>query len=118
MRTFEEWETNLPRRGMEGFRTLAKIVHNHYEDIFAYWDSPSRITNAYTECLNGLIKIANRMGRGYSYEIIRAKTLYARQARRVGSGVRLTDVAGTPKTVEYGPHIPTLVEIAELGGLE
>jgi transposase len=115
---FEAWEDNLPRRGMEGFRTLAKTVHNHFEDIFAYWDSPSRITNAYTECLNGLIKIANRMGRGYSYEIIRAKTLYSSYARNVGKGLSTTGAAGSPKAVEYGPHIPTLVDTAEAGGLE
>ena len=81
-------------------------------------NSPSQITNAYTECLNGLIKIANRMGRGYSFEIIRAKTLYAKYARRVGSGIRIGEGTGTPTTVEYGPHIPTLVDIAESGGLK
>lgn len=118
MRAFEAWENSLPTTGLDLFRSLAKTVHNHYEDIFAYWDSPSRITNAYTECLNGLIKVANRMGRGYSYEIIRAKTLYAKHARKVGSGVRVAEVSGGSKTVEYGPHIPTLIEIAESGGLE
>ncbi len=118
MRAFEAWEKRLPAKGMDGFRVLAKTVHNHYEDIFAYWDSPSQITNAYTECLNGLIKIANRMGRGYSFEIIRAKTLYAKYARKVGSGVRILEATGTPRTVEYGPHIPTLVDIAESGGLK
>ena len=125
MRAFEAWENVLPTKGMEGFKTLAKTVHNHYEDIFAYWDSPVQITNAYTESLNGLIKIANRLGRGYSYEIIRAKTLYAKYARKVGSGVRLDaagktaiPTTGTTLQVEYGPHIPTLVEIAESGGLD
>jgi hypothetical protein len=100
-------------------------VHNHYEDIFAYWDSPSQITNAYTECLNGLIKMANRIGRGYSYDIIRAKTLYAKQARKVGSGVRLLPSAQTldlaksaPETIEYGPHIPTLIDLAEGGNFD
>lgn len=117
MRAFEAWENSLPDE-LEGFRSLAKTVHNHYEDIFAYWDSPSRITNAYTEGLNGLTKVANRMGRGYSYEIIRAKMLYAKYARKVGSGVRVADKSGVSKTVEYGPHIPTLVEIAESGGLD
>ena len=64
------------------------------------------------------------MGRGYSYEIIRAKTLYAKQARKDGSGVRLTmpssttSTKGISETVEYGPHIPTLIEIAEAGGLD
>jgi transposase len=125
MRAFEAWEKSLPATGLDLFHSLAKTVHNHYEDIFAYWDSPSRITNAYTECLNGLIKVANRMGRGYSYEIIRAKTLYAKHARKVGSGVRLVvpsstaiPTSGGSQTIEYGPHIPTLVEIAEDGGLD
>src|SRR5665647_2084295 len=101
----------LPEKELDRFHNLAKTVHNHYEDIFAYWDSPSQITNAYTECLNGLIKIANRMERGYSYEIIRAKTLYAKHARKVGSGVRLTTPSSTTstkginETIEYEPHI-------------
>ena len=125
MHAFEAWENTIPENELEKFHSLAKTVHNHYEDIFAYWDSPSRITNAYTECLNGLIKVANRMGRGYSYEIIRAKTLYAKHARKVGSGVRIaepsypsTSSKGVSETVEYGPHIPTLVEFAEEGGLD
>jgi transposase len=114
MRAFEAWENSLPDE-LEGFRSLARTVHNHYEDIFAYWDSPGRITNAYTEGLNGLTRVASRMGRGYSYEIIRAKMLYARYARKVGSGVRVADKPESSQTVEYGPHIPTLVEIAESG---
>jgi transposase len=85
----------------------------------------ARLRNAYTECLNGLIKLSNRMGRGYSYEIIRAKVLYAKYARTVGSEVRLvvpssTEIptSGGSQTVEYGPHIRTLVKIAEEGGLD
>ena len=125
MLAFEAWENSLPEKEMEKFHGLAKTVHNHYDDIFAYWDSPNRITNAYTECLNGLIKVSNRLGRGYSYDIIRAKTLYAKHARKVGSGVRLTapSVTAIPtksvsETVEYGPHIPTLIENAEAGDFD
>ena len=110
---FEAWENSLPVQGLEPFKKLAKTVHNHYEDIFAYWDAPFPITNAYTEGLNGLIKMANRLGRGYSYEIIRAKTLYSAEARKVGSGIR----SGRGK-VEYGPHIPTLLKQAEKGVLD
>jgi hypothetical protein len=58
------------------------------------------------------------MGRSYSYEIIRAKMLYAKYARKVGSGVRVADKSEASQTVEYGPHIPALVEIAESGGLD
>ena len=107
---FREWEECLPSDKMPRFRDLAKTVHNHYEDIFAYWDAPFKITNAYTEGLNGLIKMSNCMGRGYSYEIIHAKTLYSKEARKVSSGVR-----PTRGKVEYGPHIPTLVKIVEDG---
>jgi len=119
MRAFEAWENVLPTN-MPGFRALAKTVHNHYEDIFAYWDTPLRITNAYTEAVNGVVKVANRMGRGYSYEIIRAKTLYSKHARKVGSEVSklIVPTTGTLPIVEYGPHIPTLLEITESGELE
>ncbi len=110
---FEAWENSLPDQGMESFKKLVKTVHNHYDDIFAYWDAPFPITNAYTEGLNGLIKMSNRLGRGYSYEIIRAKTLYSAEARKVGSGIR----SGRGK-VEYGPHIPTLLKQAESGELD
>ena len=118
MRAFAEWEKSLPNNGLQKFYDLAKTVHNHYEDIFAYWDAPSPITNAYTECLNGLIKLSNRMGRGYSYEIIRAKVLYAKYARTVGSGMKSSKVPANAQaqTIEYGPHIPTLLEMAEDGG--
>lgn len=122
MRAFEAWENSLPDKELEKFHSLAKTVRNHYDDIFAYWDSPSQITNAYTECLNGLIKMSNRIGRGYSYEIIRAKTLYAKEARKVGSGIRLlpgsesqVPTKSISETVEYGPHIPTLIDLAEDG---
>jgi transposase len=125
MQAFYAWENSLPEGRLDKFHKLAKTVHNHFEDIFAYWDAPHRITNGYTEGLNGLVKVANRMGRGYSYEIIRAKTLYAKHARKVGSGVLPTGTSSTHASttnaltqVEYGPHIPTLIEMSETGELD
>lgn len=121
---FEAWENSLPKDVSTKFHALARTVRNHYTDIFAYWDAPTRITNAYTESLNGLVKVANRMGRGYSYEIIRAKTLYAKQARKVGSGSKTASpqpgvpTSGPQAHVEYGPHIPTLVDLSESGELD
>jgi transposase len=44
MRAFAAWEKSLPNNSLQKFRDLAKTVHNHYEDIFAYWDAPSPIT--------------------------------------------------------------------------
>ncbi|MBE0493150.1 MAG: transposase [Thiomicrospira sp.] len=35
------------------------------------------MTNAYTESLNNLIRIMKRLGRGYSFEALRAKILFS-----------------------------------------
>ncbi|WP_017429932.1 ISL3 family transposase [Vreelandella jeotgali] len=111
MQAFEAWENTLPESKWPRFHALARTVHNHYSDIFAYWDAPARITNAYTEGLNGIVKMANRLGRGYSYDMIRARALYADHARKVGRGSVLPDSTTTPqKHVEYGPYIPTLAD--------
>ncbi|WP_068778517.1 ISL3 family transposase [Paenibacillus sp. GM2] len=105
---FKAWKNRLPHDGLESFKRMVKIIHNHYHEIFAYWDAPFTNTNTFTEGLNSLPKISNRLGRGYSYEIIRAKTLYSVEARKVGSGFR----SGREK-VEYGPHIPMLMKQVE-----
>jgi transposase len=123
MRAFEAWENTLPDERFPKFHALSRTVHNHYEDIFAYWEAPMRLTNAYPEWQDGLVKVANRMGRGYSYEIIRAKTLYAIHARKVGSlprrgeGMASVSTAFPQSQIEYGPHIPTLVEMCDSGEL-
>ncbi|EXH48336.1 transposase family protein [Acinetobacter baumannii 1412924] len=137
-KAFHTWADNIPS-DLPQFHDVAKTVANHYDDIFAYWDAPFRITNAYTEGHNGLTKVANRLGRGYSFEVIRAKMLYNKTARSVTAvstkaspSKELTINTDKPikaasvndldfkfsngykkiKT-EYGAHIPTLVEIYE-----
>lgn len=45
-------------------------------EVFAYFDHP--ITNAYTESLNSLIKLMYHVGRGYSFDALRAKILYTK----------------------------------------
>jgi len=42
--------------------------------IMNYFEHP--VTNAYTESLNNLIRVMNRIGRGYSFEALRAKILF------------------------------------------
>lgn len=74
---FENWEKSIPEDAIyEKFRELANTVHNFYDQIFAYWDCPIAITNGYTECSNRLIRENNLRGRGYSFEVLRARTLY------------------------------------------
>lgn len=46
-----------------------------------YFDQ--RITNAHTESLNNLTRSVMRQGRGYSFEVIRAKMLFSEGVRVV-----------------------------------
>jgi hypothetical protein len=72
---YSDWQTKIPADGLFAFRPLLTAMQNWRNEIFAYFDHQA--TNAYTESLNGLMKLANRMGRGYSFEVIRARILYA-----------------------------------------
>lgn len=43
-------------------------------EVFNYFDK--RLTNAYTESLNSIIRQVDRRGRGHSFEVLRAKVLF------------------------------------------
>lgn len=80
-------------------------------EIFAYFDH--RYSNA-TEALNGLIKIVNRTGRGYSFRTLRAKMLLSKGVQKTrqvplpnyGWGRDLMGV-GLVRTKEIGVDIST-----------
>ncbi len=122
---FYDWESNIPKH-LKSFRDVAKTVNNNFEDIFTYWDAPIRITNAYTEGHNGITRVANRMGRGNTFEVLRAKILYNKVPRSITTltspPILLKTVEGNgrfgvfaPKQeknkLEYGAYIPALVEL-------
>ena len=122
---FHEWESSIPKY-LKSFRDVAKTVNNNFEDIFTYWDAPIRITNAYTEGHNGITRVANRMGRGYTFEVLRAKMLYNKVARSITTlktpssslkstkgyeGLTAFPTKQEKTKLEYGAYIPTLVEL-------
>lgn len=72
---YRKWVDDLPAELAGEFADLIKAMHNWHEEIFNYFDVG--LTNAYTEALNGLIRHTNRLGRGYSFDAIRAKLLYS-----------------------------------------
>lgn len=77
VKAFEAWEKSIPEDPIyEKFRDLAKTVHNFYEQIFNYWECPIAISNGFTECTNRLIRENNLKGRGYSFEVLRGRTLF------------------------------------------
>jgi len=72
---FTDWKKRIPPELAPAFREVTTAVENWRGPIFNYFDT--RVTNAYTEALNGVTKVVQRVGRGYSFEAIRAKMLYS-----------------------------------------
>lgn len=62
------------------FRDILKTFENNKQEIFNYFDR--RETNAYTESINNIIKSVEKEGKGYSYEVLRAKVLYGTTATK------------------------------------
>ncbi len=135
--TYTAWLGNVSAEMKPVFKDLLSAMTNWNDEIFAYFEQP--ITNAYTESVNGLAKGMNRMGRGYSFDVIRARMLYDPKARKAGSvqalepapepeagtfvGYMTTRIMQSPvkmrrRTIEYGAHIPTLVKLLESGYFE
>ena len=98
IRDFKAWEASIPADPIyDKFRDLAATVHHFHKQIFACWDCPTQISNAFTECSNRLIRETNIKGRGYSFEVLKARTLY----RSVN--LRKVDAAGMLE--QYGPTV-------------
>jgi transposase len=138
-----EWERRLDPLIAPEFRETLGALKSWWTEIFNIFDTP--FTNAYTESVNRLAKDVNRMGRGYSFDVIRARLLFDQEARKPTKSVvrtrvrravpdesdRLVHFAGTgaksvvryetvieERTIEYGPHIPTLCRLLEEGHFE
>lgn len=110
---FDAWEAGLTPELRVAFKELLSATRNWREPIFNYFDH--RVTNAYTEAINGLIKIANRAGRGYSFNVLRARMLLGRAAttyKGLPPGVMACSRLGP-----VGMDIPTLSNELKRGHL-
>ena len=140
----DAWVASVPDEMAGFFREALGALNNRRDHILNYFDI--RVTNAYTESINRLAKSINRMGRGYSLEVVRAKLLYDTNALEKGAMVKRIPVprrktsddlsmgkAGYALTADfkrpavsryrevkvyYGAHIPTLCEKLEVGEFE
>lgn len=74
---FEAWANSIPDdERFDKFRELANTVKHFRVQILQNWDCPISISNGYTECSNRLIREENMKGRGYSFEVLRGRSLY------------------------------------------
>jgi transposase len=76
-----EWKRSIPAELAPAFADLVRAWDNWTPFILGYFDHP--VTNAYTESLNNLIRVMNRLGRGYSFEALRAKILFSEGAHSI-----------------------------------
>lgn len=130
---YAAWRQHIPSELTEAFRPLTTAVENWQDEIFAYFDH--RLTNAYTESLNSLIRLINRVGRGYSFESLRAKILFTEGVQKVkrppfvrrGSPEKgkkmisfITDavIAEPLEASSYGSAISTLWRLLDQGSSE
>lgn len=74
LKAYDDFLKSVPASMKAEFGDLTRAMKNWRTEILAYFDYP--ITNGYTESLNGLAKVINRAGRGYSFDVMRARILH------------------------------------------
>ncbi len=74
---YNQWKLSIPK-DMKEFQEVSDIIDNWHEEIFNHFDFFA--TNAYTESINNIIKHIERIGRGYSFDVLRAKVLFGSRA--------------------------------------
>ena len=128
------WKNNLMPEVREAFHPLVSAIESWHPHIFAYFDHP--ITNAYTESLNNLIRVMNRLGRGYSFEALRAKILFSEGVYKTkqpnfkrmrqpppdtgfGESTMMKSISlarqESEEEINYGADLSTLVKLIEDG---
>lgn len=116
---YDLWLTGLPEDIADEFSALTKAMCNWHDEIFNYFDYP--VTNAYTESLNNLIRSVNRVGRGYSFEVLRAKILHTegiQKLKRPAYNRNAVFEHRLPTTpTYYGADISTLLKQISAGSL-
>ena len=94
---------SLERSG-QGSGKLARRDHDLLRDGHA-------VTNAYTESINRLAKDKNREGRGYSFEVMRARMLYTTKHKKKAPTAKVSPFY--KKTIGYG--LPDFAEELNYG---
>lgn len=70
---YNAWKTSIPEH-MTEFKEVAKTIDNWHKEIFNYFDY--RVTNAFVEGINSTIRAIEKQGRGYTFEVLRAKVMF------------------------------------------
>ncbi len=113
-KAYVDWQRSLTKPMTKAFQPLITAMGNWSGPVFNYFDH-GRLTNAYTESLNRLIADSNRLGRGYSFDVLRTRIMLSRGAlKEEGLPPGMSGFKEGPQ-VFTGIHIPTLSEMIEHG---
>ncbi len=131
---YREWDASLDPEIRTTFGPLLTAFQNWEGSILAYFDH--RVTNACTESSNNLIRAVQRMGRGYSFDVLQARILLNRHGahrmkpfrrpgfmeknrreddRALGYGLPSADIE--PEEISLGVDISTLLDLIEKGAI-
>ncbi len=75
---YKEFLSNIPKRILPTLSPFLKTVENWHTEIFNYFDH--KYTNGVVESLNNSIKSIERIGRGYSFKMLRARIIFGTPA--------------------------------------
>src|SRR5699024_8893326 len=72
---YSQWRHRcMSSNSKDAYKDLVRAVDNWHVEIFNYFDK--RLTNAYTESINSIIRQVERMGRCYSFDALRDKIVF------------------------------------------
>lgn len=77
---FKLWAEDIPDDLTE-FKSIEKMINNWHKEIFNFFDC-DRYTNGVVESMNNIIKSIERYGRGYTFEVLRAKVMFSTAATK------------------------------------
>lgn len=96
-RALDKWRYSVSKPMREHFGELLSATKNWRAEILEYFDH-REVTNAFTESLNSITRVTDRLGRGYDFEVLRGRLLFGRQRRSMNatpSARELRELAST-----------------------
>lgn len=121
MMRYDAWLSMLHGEHVENFREITRAFENWRTEIFNYFRFP--YTNAFTEALNGKIRALYKGGRGYTFEVLRAKILFKEGIHKKAPVPRFDrnvfydymSRMTAPSETNYGVDISTLLRLLDSG---
>lgn len=111
--TYRLWLEDIkqaPDLVKQAFSEIPKAFTNWGNEIFNYFDLG--LTNAYTESLNSIIRKIDQSGRGYSFEVLRAKLLFNEKLHKTRTKRFNREVFHT--MMQFDPNRKRTVEAEEI----